>query len=139
MSTPHPARRTMSTADLATAAEVRRSVDAAYPRTNPDGSINAAHVAMEQTLRERHGLPSYLAHLDGPGRFRQAPIVLHMDPRLRPWRLAYWRFTLAMWRARWGVKVYRDPADWWVGYYRGPHHGYVCLLPTIVIRWVARR
>lgn len=37
------------------------------------------------------------------------------------------------------VHVYREPADWWVGYYRGDHHHYVCLLPTIVIRWVRRQ
>jgi hypothetical protein len=33
------------------------------------------------------------------------------------------------------VKVYREPRDWWVGYYRGDTHHYVCVLPTIVIRW----
>lgn len=33
------------------------------------------------------------------------------------------------------VKLYRDYNDWWVGYYRGPNHHYVCLLPTFVIRW----
>lgn len=34
-----------------------------------------------------------------------------------------------------GLRVYRDRDDWWVGYYRGPSHHYVCLLPTFVIRW----
>lgn len=33
------------------------------------------------------------------------------------------------------VTVYQDLADWWVGYYRGPNHHYVCPLPTVVIRW----
>jgi hypothetical protein len=33
------------------------------------------------------------------------------------------------------MKVYRDPNDWWIGYYRGPNHHYVCPLPTVVIRW----
>jgi hypothetical protein len=33
------------------------------------------------------------------------------------------------------VKVYIDTADWWVGYYRGPNHHYVCPLPTVVMRW----
>src|SRR5687768_7016873 len=30
-------------------------------------------------------------------------------------------------------KVYFDFNDWWIGYYRGPNHHYVCLLPTVVI------
>lgn len=33
------------------------------------------------------------------------------------------------------VRVYIDTVDWWVGYYRGPNHHYVCPLPTLVIRW----
>lgn len=37
-----------------------------------------------------------------------------------------------------GIRIYRDPDDWWVGYYRGPKHHYVCLLPTVVIRWPRR-
>lgn len=37
------------------------------------------------------------------------------------------------------MKVYRDPNDLWVGYYRGPNYHYVCVLPTLVIRWVRRR
>ena len=36
------------------------------------------------------------------------------------------------------VKVYIDTSDWWVGYYRGPSHHYVCPLPTVVIRWRRR-
>jgi hypothetical protein len=36
------------------------------------------------------------------------------------------------------VKVYIEPADWWIGYYRGPNHHYVCLLPLVVIRWPRR-
>jgi hypothetical protein len=33
------------------------------------------------------------------------------------------------------VKVYIDTRDWWIGYYRGDTHHYVCPLPTVVIRW----
>lgn len=36
-------------------------------------------------------------------------------------------------KRRWSV--YFDFNDWWVGYYRGPNHHYVCLLPTVVVRW----
>lgn len=55
-----------------------------------------------------------------------------------------WRRRL---RLAWGIlrpgqrchlRVYRDAADWWVGYYRGDTHHYVCLFPTIVIRWDRR-
>jgi hypothetical protein len=37
------------------------------------------------------------------------------------------------------AKVYLDPNDWWIGYYRGPNHHYVCPLPTVVIRWLRNR
>lgn len=37
------------------------------------------------------------------------------------------------------MKVYIDPADWWLGYYQGPNHHYVCVLPTVVIRWNRRK
>jgi hypothetical protein len=33
------------------------------------------------------------------------------------------------------VRVYFEPRDIWVGYYRGPNHHYVCPLPMLVIRW----
>jgi hypothetical protein len=33
------------------------------------------------------------------------------------------------------MKVYFDFRDWWIGYYKGDSHHYVCLLPTLVIRW----
>ncbi len=33
------------------------------------------------------------------------------------------------------MSVYFDFNDWWVGYYRGDTHHYVCPLPTLVIRW----
>lgn len=36
------------------------------------------------------------------------------------------------------VAVYRDRNDWWVGYYRGETHHYVCPLPTLVVRWKRR-
>lgn len=36
------------------------------------------------------------------------------------------------------MKVYIEPNDWWIGYYRGDTHHYVCPLPTVVIRWRRR-
>ena len=51
---------------------IRARADEMAPRVNADGSINATHVAIEQTLRQREGLPSYIAELDGPGKFRPA-------------------------------------------------------------------
>lgn len=33
------------------------------------------------------------------------------------------------------VFVYIDLNDWWVGYYRGKHKGFVCIIPTVVICW----
>lgn len=36
------------------------------------------------------------------------------------------------------VRIYIDTHDWWVGYYRGDSHHYVCLLPCVVIRWSRR-
>lgn len=33
------------------------------------------------------------------------------------------------------IKIYFDSRDWWVGYYRGDTHHYICPLPTLVIRW----
>lgn len=33
------------------------------------------------------------------------------------------------------MKVYFDFHDWWVGYYRGDTHHYVCPFPTLVVRW----
>lgn len=37
------------------------------------------------------------------------------------------------------IKVYFDFRDWWIGYYRGATHHYVCPLPTLVIRWSRKR
>lgn len=34
------------------------------------------------------------------------------------------------------MKIYFDFNDWWVGYYRGPNHHYICPIPTVVIRIV---
>jgi hypothetical protein len=31
--------------------------------------------------------------------------------------------------------IYIDTTDWWIGYYRGPNHNYICVLPTVVFRW----
>jgi hypothetical protein len=36
------------------------------------------------------------------------------------------------------MKIYIEPRDYWVGYYRGETHHYVCLLPCLVIRWRRR-
>jgi hypothetical protein len=36
------------------------------------------------------------------------------------------------------MKTYLDFHDWWIGYYRGDSHHYVCPLPTVVIRWDRR-
>lgn len=33
------------------------------------------------------------------------------------------------------TEVYWDFRDWWIGYYRGDTHHYVCPLPCLVIRW----
>jgi hypothetical protein len=33
------------------------------------------------------------------------------------------------------MRVYIDTNDWWIGYYRGDRHHYVCPLPTVVLRW----
>lgn len=37
------------------------------------------------------------------------------------------------------MSIYIDRADWWIGYYRGPNHHYVCPVPTVVIRWARRK
>lgn len=34
-----------------------------------------------------------------------------------------------------GLRIYFDLRDWWIGYYRGDTHHYVCPLPTLVVRW----
>lgn len=49
--------------------EIRARTDAMTSRTLGDGRINAQHVAIEQSLRTEHGLPSFIARLDGPGCF----------------------------------------------------------------------
>ena len=36
------------------------------------------------------------------------------------------------------IKIYFDPADWWIGLYIGPNHLYLCLLPTLVVRVLRR-
>lgn len=61
--------------------EIRARADATTTRVLDDGQINALHVAVEQTLREQHGHPSYIADLDGPGRFRpeQAPHTVEVE------------------------------------------------------------
>jgi hypothetical protein len=53
--------------------EVRAAVDAMVARVLPNGRINTTHVAIEVTLRERHGIPAYIPELDGPGSFIPRP------------------------------------------------------------------
>lgn len=50
--------------------EIRELVDRWHSRVTDAGEINAAHAAMESTLRDQHGHPSFIAELDGPGKFR---------------------------------------------------------------------
>jgi hypothetical protein len=33
-----------------------------------------------------------------------------------------------------GLKVYVEPRDWWIGYFRGDEYHYVCPLPCVVVR-----
>jgi hypothetical protein len=37
------------------------------------------------------------------------------------------------------MTIYLDFNDWWIGYYRGDTHHYVCPLPTLVVRWRRRQ
>lgn len=50
--------------------------------------------------------------------------------RMGPLRLD----SRSTWTPR-SVRVYIEPRDWWVGYYRGDRHHYVCPLTCVVIRW----
>jgi hypothetical protein len=54
-----------------------------------------------------------------------------------PWVVSYdWARTIgATAGGGRGLKVYVEPRDVWIGYYRGDRHHYVCPLPCIVIRW----
>jgi hypothetical protein len=38
-------------------------------------------------------------------------------------------------RPKRAIAIYLDANDWWIGYYRGETHHYVCLLPIVVMRW----
>lgn len=33
------------------------------------------------------------------------------------------------------MKVYFEPRDLWVGYYRSDDYHYICVIPTLVLRW----
>jgi hypothetical protein len=33
------------------------------------------------------------------------------------------------------MNLHIDIRDWWIGYYRGEHHHYVCVLPCVVLSW----
>lgn len=56
-----------------TPAEIRAAVDLMVPRATPEGRMNAQHVAIETTLRERHGHPLWIAELDQPGAYLPPP------------------------------------------------------------------
>lgn len=58
-------------------------------------------------------------------------IIEGADDWIQP--LPWYRFP----RPRW-PQVYPDPHAWWVGYARGEHYHYLCLLPSLVIRWRRR-
>lgn len=51
--------------DPVEADRIRAMVDRDVPRFHPDGQINTQHVAIEQTMRSRVGLPAYIGRLDG--------------------------------------------------------------------------
>lgn len=36
------------------------------------------------------------------------------------------------------VRVHLDWRDWWVGWYRGDTHNYVCIVPCVAIVWRRR-
>jgi len=65
-------------------------------------------------------------------------VVFTCEQSLR-WRLRLARRLIlgSRWRRTW--KVYVEPRDWWVGYYRGDQHHYVCFLPCVVLRWNRRQ
>lgn len=76
---------------------------------------------------------------DGPDQIvRWIAVVFTADWTLRQRLALCWRLLRrSRWRRTW--KVYVEPRDWWVGYYRGDDHHYVCLLPCVVLRWNRRR
>lgn len=69
------------------------------------------------------------------------PVPCHLDPgHERDGEQHFSTTGCAGSEIRWGdpLRVYIDLADWWIGYYRGPNHHYVLLIPTVVIRWRRR-
>jgi hypothetical protein len=79
----------------------------------------------------------------------RASIATHAETRARfglpPTPRLTWRTMMR--RRRGGVEfredfgqlaLYLEPRDWWIGYYRGSSHHYVCVLPCLVIRWNRR-
>lgn len=65
------AERDVAALRLEDAREIRAQVDKMAPRVLADGwSINPQFVAIESSLRTRHGIPSYVPELDGPGKYR---------------------------------------------------------------------
>jgi hypothetical protein len=67
-------------------------------------------------------------------------IILKGAHRPLPWRAEVrCRRSGIELRERLGqLAVYLEPRDWWIGYYRGTSHHYVCVLPCLVIRWNRR-
>lgn len=55
-----------------------------------------------------------------------------------PSRVRRWRSGVEFLETFRQLAVYLEPRDWWIGYYRGTSHHYVCVLPCLVIRWNRR-
>lgn len=64
--------------------------------------------------------------------------------RDNPWPFILWMISLSCYimahlirdhRGKAQLKIYIDLNDWWIGYFRGDNHHYVCVIPTVVIRW----
>lgn len=80
----------LSDDDYRIAHQIRQAVS---PLRLPDGTIDPSAVAQELTLRDRAGLPHYIAELDG-ARLHQA--ARHTSA---PWTTRLRTAALAAWRA----------------------------------------
>lgn len=103
--------------------------EAAYEtarRKQPAGQVYAC----VQTLTEQGHSADYVAGW--------VPYVFTADWSWRRRLVLAWRLVRPS-RPRRTLRLYVACRDWWVGYYRGDGHHYVCLLPTIVLRWKRRR
>jgi hypothetical protein len=77
--------------------------------------------------------------IDWRARLAARPVVLRWSlvERIEEYRRNDRRLAEALRRAA-RPRVYFDFRDWWIGYYRGPNHHYVCPLPCLVVRWPRR-